>query len=166
MDTVWQTFQLPPEKLDDLRNRVTSLLSRKKVTLWELQELVGHLNFACKAIAPGQAFLWRLCAAIQGLQRPFHRMRITVAIREDLEVWRQFLERYNGVSFCRSLRLLKAEFHVQSDVAGSAGFGIYYRGKWCAGTWPDEWHKAGVTRDLTFLDFFPIVGALWLWAEE
>ena len=36
----------------------------------------------------------------------------------------------------------------------------------CAGTWPEEWHRQGVTKDLTFLEFFPIVGALWLWAHE
>ena len=97
---------------------------------------------------------------------PFHRTRVTVGIRQDLEVWRQFLDQYNGISFWRSQRLLKAEFQVQLDTAGSAGFGIYYRGRWCAGTSPDEWHQAGIMRDFTFLEFFPIVRALWLWVEE
>ena len=46
------------------------------------------------------------------------------------------------------------------------GFGIYFRGKWCMDTWPDDWQEAGLTRDLTFLEFFPILGALWLWSVE
>ena len=166
LDSVHQTSRLPQGKLEDLRRRVEVLMGKKKVTLQELQEIVGHLNFACRVVAPGRAFLRRLSTAMKGLRRPFHRTRVTTAIREDLEVWKKFLVEYNGVSFWRSTRLLRAEFQVQSDAAGSAGFGIYYRGRWCSGTWPVEWHQTGVTKDLTFLEFFPIVGALWLWAEE
>lgn len=33
------------------------------------------------------------------------------------------------------------------------------------GLWPERWHREGITNDLTFLEFFPILGALWLWAE-
>ena len=87
-------------------------------------------------------------------------------MKEDLKVWMQFLAGFNGISFWRSKRSVQVEFQVHSDAAGAFGFGIYYRGKWCAGSWPDEWHREGITRDLTFLEFFPIVGALWLWAEE
>ena len=48
--------------------------------------------------------------------------------------------------------MLRAEFWVQLSAAGSLGFGIYFRGRWCTGK---EWHHAGVTRELTFLEFFP-----------
>ena len=136
------------------------------MTLKELQEVVGHLNFACRVVAPGRAFLRRLCSAMAGLKRPTHRTRITKGMKEDLRVWLQFLQKFNGISFWRSEIRLQAEFQVHSDAAGGIGFGIYFRGRWCVGTWPEAWHKAGVTKDLTFLEFFPIVGALWLWAEE
>ena len=61
---------------------------------------------------------------------------------------------------------LETDFQVQSDAAGLLGFGIYFRGRWYTGGWLDDWHPAGITRDLTFLEFFPVVCALWLWAEE
>ena len=61
---------------------------------------------------------------------------------------------------------LKAEFQVHYYAAESLGFSIYFRGRWCAGTWPDEWHQNGTTRDLIFLEFFPILSVLWLWAEK
>ena len=82
------------------------------------------------------------------------------------EICSQFLVEFNGVYFWRSETNLRAEFQVQADVAGSLGFGIYFRGRWCTEWWPKEWHQLGITRDLTFLDFFLIVGALWLWVHE
>ena len=87
-------------------------------------------------------------------------------MRENLLVWSQFLAGFNGISFWRGEIGMKADFQVKSEVAYSLGFGIYFRRRWCASTWREDWHQNGITRDLTFLEFFPIVGALWLWAEE
>lgn len=55
--------------------------------LHELQELMGHLNFACRVVALNQAFVQRLCDAMAGLCHPQHRTRITKGIKEDLQVW-------------------------------------------------------------------------------
>ena len=107
-----------------------------------------------------------LPGAMSGLRKPFHKTRITKGMREDLGLWEHFLDQFNGVSFWRSDMHLRADVQVNSDAAGALGFGIYFHGRWCAGVWPEEWHMQGITRDLTFLEFFPIVGALWLWAEE
>ena len=49
---------------------------------------------------------------------------------------------------------------------GCRGYGIFFKGKWCAGAWPLDWHKEGITRDLKSLELFLIVRALWLWADE
>ena len=87
-------------------------------------------------------------------------------MREDFLVWSQFLKSFNGISFWRDDRWLQADFQVNSDMARSLGFSIYFQGRWCSDTWPDMWYQYGTTRDLTFLNFFPIVGALWLWADE
>ena len=166
LDTIRQASRLPDDKLADLKCRILKILQKKKVTLRELQQIVGHLNFACRVIAPGRPFIRRLCFAMQGLHKPWHKARVTQGMREDLLVWSKFLENFNGISFWKGEISLRADFQVHSDTAGSLGFGIYFKDRWCAGTWPEAWHAKGVTIDLTFLEFFPIVGALWLWAEE
>ena len=61
--------------------------------------------------------------------------------------------------------MLGADFQVQTDAAGSLGYDLYFRGCWCVGRWPVSWQTLGITRDLTFLELFPIVDAVWLWAE-
>ena len=52
LDTIQQASRLP-NKLKDLRKRIAMQLQKSKVTLRELQQIVGHLNFACRVVAPG-----------------------------------------------------------------------------------------------------------------
>lgn len=60
LDTWQQTCYLPINKLEDLPDMIWDLVPCSKVTLKELQKLVGHLNFACKVVAPGRSFIGRL----------------------------------------------------------------------------------------------------------
>ena len=60
LDTKQQMSRLPDGKLSDLKAWIDLTLQKRKVLLRELQELVRHLNFACRALAPGHAFLRRL----------------------------------------------------------------------------------------------------------
>ena len=60
LDTVQQTPWLPKSKLADLRIKIAALLQKQKMSLHELQEIVGHLNFTCRVIAAGHTFLHQL----------------------------------------------------------------------------------------------------------
>lgn len=51
---------------------------------------------------------------------------------------------------------------VHSDAASGTGFGIFWEGKWCAEKWPSAWSEQDLIRDLTFLEFFPILVAVVL----
>lgn len=68
LDTVAQISWLPLDKLMDLQSTVTLFLATKKTTVKELQQLMGHLNFTCREVAPVQAFFssyviqWTVCA--------------------------------------------------------------------------------------------------------
>ena len=48
---------LPEDKLLKCRSLLQEGLARKIMTLRELQLLLGHLNFACRVVVPGRAFL-------------------------------------------------------------------------------------------------------------
>ncbi|KAJ7314031.1 hypothetical protein JRQ81_005924 [Phrynocephalus forsythii] len=72
LDTCRQAYRLPDDKLQDLTVRIQLMLNKKKVTLKELQVLVGHLNFACRVIAPSLVFLRRFCNAMVKLRKPHH----------------------------------------------------------------------------------------------
>ena len=84
---------------------------------------------------------------------------MTRGMREDLIMWKRFLDEFNGVSFWRSDISLKAEFQVHSDAAGSLGFSTYFGGRWCAGTGLKSGEKK-VSPEIPFV-FFRILPYSW-----
>lgn len=167
-DTNDMTMSLPSDKLDKLKSVINSFLSAKKVTLQELQSLIGLLNFACKVVAPGRAFCRRLINATIGISKPHHRIRLNNNIKQDLRIWQIFLQSYNGVSVIRTQFLDSQSIQLFTDSAGgkNGGFGIYFGGRWAHGTWPHSWFLHGLTRDMTLLEIFPVLVTITIWHQS
>ncbi len=60
LDSQKMEARLPADKLSRLSTDLNSWQTKTSATLQELQSLIGTLNFACKVIAPGRAFLQRI----------------------------------------------------------------------------------------------------------
>lgn len=54
---------------------------------------------------------------------------------------------------------------MHSDAAGAAAVGLYWRQLWFTALWPKAWHESGLTKGLTFLEFFLMLVAVVLWAQ-
>ena len=96
LDAERMEARLPQDKLAKGRALLGEFLSKEKVTLRDLQSLIGVLNFACTVIVPGRAFLRRLIDMTMGVQKPYHHIRLTRQAKYDLKVWQDFLEHFNG----------------------------------------------------------------------
>lgn len=161
--TQLQLARLPKDKLDKCTDLISNLLRRKKVTLVELHSMIGLLNSACSAIIPGRAFLRRLIDLVIGVKAAHHRIRLTSQVKEDLLVWLEFLNNFNGKSFFLHDEWLNShKLHLYTDTAGSLGFGAIFGNHWCFGQWPSKWQG----RNIAFLEFYPIVLSLYLFGEE
>lgn len=112
----------------------------------------------------GRVFSRRLSLATRGISHPEHRIRITRPLKEDLGVWRVFLNSYNGHTCCQEPEVANSELSLFTDAAGSVGFGAILGNEWCAGEWPSSWQTSGLCRNLTLLELFPIIVALELWS--
>ncbi|KAM4748928.1 uncharacterized protein WCC33_006337 [Rhinophrynus dorsalis] len=157
--------RLPLEKVLKARAAVVGMVGRQKVSLREMQGLLGLLNFASRVIPMGRIFSRRLERATVGVRRPLHKIRITRQLREDLKVWEAFLINFNGVRLWREPPRANGQMQLYTDAAGAVGFGAFFQGQWCAERWPEAWHSQGLTRNLVLLELFPIVVALELWYE-
>ena len=61
LDTKSQLVCIPVEKVERAINMIAFFLNKKnkKATVYQIQKLCGYLNFLCKCIIPGRAFLRR-----------------------------------------------------------------------------------------------------------
>ncbi|KAM4690414.1 uncharacterized protein WCC33_017798 [Rhinophrynus dorsalis] len=162
IDSVAQVVRLPKDKVERARAQVAWARQQEKVTL---QSLLGLLNFACRVIPMGRVFSRRLQLATVGVKKAHYKIRLSRQLKEDLSVWEQFLRDFNGTRLWMGPTQSNGELQLFTDAAGAVGFGAYLAGKWCVGVWPPKWHEQGLTRNLAFLELFPIVVALELWHD-
>ena len=161
-DTINMVMRIPQDKIDDLRNKLVVCLNSNKITLRNLQSLIGTLNFACHVIVPGRAFCRRLIDATCYLRKPHHKTHVTKDMKDDIRIWLSFIHNYNGTTVILD-RFWSCNDHLQlfSDSAGvkEKGFGVYFNGKWAQASWLQSWIQTGIMTGITFLELFPIVVA-------
>ena len=161
-------IQIPADKLAKLKSSLTALLGKKKVTLKELQSLVGLLNFCTRAIPVARAFNRRFYDTMAGLTKPFHHIRLTVAIKADVLLWLSFLQDFNG--FCSFPELdwnTNETLNLYTDSAGSPDLGCatVFGVNWVYFPWPKCLRGTTFFDDITVLELVPILLAFSVWWE-
>ena len=74
LDSIRMEARRPDDKLNRAREILNSFTQRRSVRLFELQSLVGTLQFACKAVVPGRTFLQRMINLTKGVPSRFHHI--------------------------------------------------------------------------------------------
>ena len=90
INTNHMTVSIPQDKLQRLYDELSSLLACKKTTLKNLQSVTGLLNFCCRAIPAGRAFIRRFYDAMTGLSKPHHHVCVNVEMKNDIKTWLMF----------------------------------------------------------------------------
>lgn len=169
--------RLPADNLANLKDVIASVTVKRKTGLLELQQMVGHLNFTCKLMAPERAFL-------RSLLRQCSAATILITGLELLGTFRMiFISRRNFWIPLMGVFFLDGElenFSCYTCCGWTTGFWCVFsrvvcrklpwcaeihlvRTHWCAENSPGDWFEEGSVKSLTFLESFPIVAAVWLW---
>lgn len=165
IDTIKRIIRVPDGKVLSLKEKIRSALARKKLSLKEIQSLVGSLNFVCRAVAPGRAFTRRLVGLSRGLRKPHHKVRVTTGAKLDLLMWLEFLDHFNGVSPFRLLGWQDNNvLELFTDASASIGFGGFFDGHWFHGRWTPE--LLALSPSIAFCEFYPLVLAVFCWASH
>ena len=87
IDTLEMTACIAADKLAKARQIISNALGlgKTKITLRKLQSVLGFLNFACKVVVPGLAFLRRLINLNIGIKSPNFLLRLSLQAEEDLQ---------------------------------------------------------------------------------
>ena len=162
VDTDNMQLRLPEYKLLHARDLCKQFRVKRKVTLRQLQSLIGFLNFACNVVVPDRAFLRRLIDLTKGVSSKHFHIRLTRESRRDIDAWLVFLQNFNGVSMLLSdvwLSSDKVRLYTDSDM--SAGYAAVYGRRWFNGSWPEGWQGYHIT----VLELYPIVAAVCVWGH-
>lgn len=84
-------FCLPESKILRIKNLLKTFLSLKKITLRELQSLLGLLVSASHVIPMGRTFSKRFYRATCGAKSPFAHIQLTKNLKDDLWIWLAFV---------------------------------------------------------------------------
>ena len=125
-------LRLLSEQLQKLQLQLDHILHKDKITLLQLQSLLGSLNFVCRVVRPGRVFLRRLYDASTLVKRQYHKIRTNKSMKDDLKMWKQFLLSYNGVTAMPDMFWTDNEsLELYTDSAGGKGrgFDIYFQGQ-------------------------------------
>jgi len=162
LDCLQYEARLPQKKVDKCIEGIKNAWGRNKITLRDLQSLIGSLNFACSVIVLSRVFLRRMINLSIGRKNPHHYICLTKEI-QDLHIWEIFFQSFNSKSFfLEEAWATSCQLRFYTDAAKSQGYGIVF-GRHCAyGEWPNDWK---INHNISFLEFFPIVVGLSMWCH-
>lgn len=159
LDSLAMEARIDADRRARIINLCTETLSLRKISCRALQSLVGKLAFCAHVVKGGKTFLRRLFDALAPLSQPFHRTRITTAMREDLLWWVNFMTSWNGKQI---LVLAPASWlEVFTDASDFAG-GAIFQGHAALSTWPRSQASA---HDIHLKELRMIVLACQIWGH-
>ena len=139
IDTVNQIVCIPLEKISKGVNMITYLLGKRSMTVLQLQQLCGYLNFLSRCIVPGRTFTRRLYSYIDPKLKSHHHIRISEEIKLDLNVWLQFLKMPEA--FARpfidftAISAVDLDFYTDAMKNVDLGFGGYFGSSYMFSKW-------------------------------
>jgi hypothetical protein len=164
LDSILMEARLPVDKLEKGLGLITQFThsGKHKIRLRELQSIIGFLNFTCAVVLPGRAFLRRMIDLTIGIRKPYHFIRITNSVLEDMHMWEQFLHQFNGRSlFLSEIWVTSPHLHLYTDSSASLGFGAVFGSSWFFGQWDVDWRY----QNITLLELYPIVLSIQVWGR-
>ena len=177
IDSINQVIAIPVEKITRAKEIIQLTLNRKskKITLHELQKVCGFLNHLCRAIIPGRAFTRRLYAYTSGKLLPHHHINVNREMRQDLNMWLNFLETpivYSRPFMDYSTVWTPEELFWFTDASKNPklGFGGIFGEEWFAKRWreDDEFGNFVIDKDpsIQYLELYAVTVSVLLWINK
>ena len=159
---------LPLDKLTRAKEALQQWSNRKSATLKELRSLIGSLQFACRAVVPGRAFLQRIISLTKGISNSRWHVRLNAEFHKDISMWLTFLDHWNGASFFLGDTVLSSsELQLFADASGSLGYGGYLNGQWFQSRWlPQHCINPATGISTDWQELFAVYIACFIWGSQ
>ena len=167
INSVLMVVWVPDDKLQDIRNILTTMIKKWKATGYELESLAGKLNFISRIISARRSFIQRIYQVQIGIKKKLH-IDLKALVLQDLHMWRTFLSKFRGWNPIVDMdQLSRHPLEVVADAAGSAhlGWGTWlpHTGHWIYGQWETEVFDV-LNLSLDFLELYALLVLVVMWA--
>ena len=172
-DTISMTIRLDEERLASIHSELNEWNNRTTASREQLQSLTGVLSFASKVVAPGRTFLRRMIDHLKTLpssdSNSTTQYPLSSSFNMDLQWWRSFLSKWNGVSIIPDTNWTPAHaLSIYTD-ACVEGYGAVYSTHWfsCRWTVEEEQQAARDKRDsMPYKELYALTRAASTWGSE
>ena len=96
-NTIGMTLKITSDKLQELKQILREWMEARSVTLKQLQQLLGKLNFVCGTVRAGRVFVSRIINMIKVFPVKGRR-RVSGEFRKDIRWWYKYINIFDGVS--------------------------------------------------------------------
>lgn len=174
LNTNQQQISVPKEKCDRALTDLDNVINSRKITVLQLQQLTGLLNFIGRAVVPGRAFTRRMYNKFSDpkLKQHYH-INVDRELRQDCLVWRTFLSltarvQRPFVDFTEELTADELNWYTDSSKNNQLGFGCYFSGRYAYGRWEDSEENFinKYNPSINFLELYGIVVSVELWCKH
>ena len=168
-DTKRQVIAIPLDKKEKAIKLLLKIRNEKKTTVLHLQQLTGLLNYLCKSIFAGLAYLHNFHTRTIGLKR-YHHVNVNSEMCLDAGMWLTLLTHDATVSrpfVDLSINVLADEIDFFSDASATPdkGFSCVFGRFWTLSMWqPGYIQKYGPSSD--YLELYAVSVAILLWAKK
>ena len=77
-----------------------------------------------------KAFNSRFYGAMSGVSKPYHFIRVSRGMKENIQVWLSFLDKFNGSNiFPDEIWVTNEGLQLFTDSSGSLGCGAFFQNK-------------------------------------
>ena len=182
IDMLNQCVGIPEKKRKKCLAAVQSLIyakvNRVTITVREIQQVAGKLNFICQALPAGKPFLHDLYTLTHGTRGkpawPGHHKCISASVCSDMMMFKQFLLetahlKVKSVPFLIKLGIDNDQIELYSDSAGAVdkGFGCRFGVHWAQGFWSHtNLFTDTFSPNIALLELYAITVAFEIWAPN
>ena len=116
--------EIPPEKLAELLDLLTTWSSKVTCTKKGLQSLCGKLLWVAKCVKHSRVFLSRLLGALKTLSdaMPYHKLTLSEEMKLDIKWWLLYIRTFNGVDFIIDPSMVMFSYKGDACLDGGGGF--------------------------------------------
>ena len=172
-------LSVPEEKRIKATNALQKMVSKRKTTVKEIQQLTSLLNFLCRGIFTGRAFTRRMYAKYAkmtdkktGILKQHHHICIDKEFRDDCSVWLQFLRsdvisvvNRPYVDFASSTIAEELQFFSDALLNSSLGFGARFDREWTYAQWPCDFITV-CKSSIEYVELYALVLTAYVWSHK